>query len=416
MSKKVRLGFVGCGYMGQLAHISNYAMIPDCELVALAEGRQNTAKAVANKYGIANVYSDHREMLEKAELDGVVAIMWYTLYHSVVPDIINAGLPLATEKPMCVSSETSKRMVEYADKKGVLYQIGYMKRHDPAAKLARETIGLVESMGVPFANRPDAMTADDIEANLRWFGVKSRMGVLDMDELWKFWDKDTFRSRLFSILSAVDQLVRRAVKEDTDRVRWEAGFALDFVKAACSKHEIRIDKPPRSLLSLLSSDIPDDVQASILQILLALRATLPIPLILNHLDLAKGAKLYGICEYIEYAGIVVDEELKAKLLEVVESEDDSRFFFIATDDDRNEVEVDVREYAARCLMLTDEDDPTREELLKRIASYYPDIVDMEFSITLDSLIRDAVYGRDSADKVFLLGKPRGIPRSDKVDN
>jgi len=140
MSKKVRLGFVGCGYMGQLAHISNYAMITDCELVALAEGRQNTAKAVANKYGIANVYSNHKEMLEKADLDGVVAIMWYTLYHRVVPDIINAGLPLATEKPMCVSYETSRQMAEYAEEKGVLYQIGYMKRHDPAAKLARETI------------------------------------------------------------------------------------------------------------------------------------------------------------------------------------------------------------------------------------------------------------------------------------
>jgi predicted dehydrogenase len=140
MSKKVRLGFVGCGYMGQIAHIANYATIPDCELVALAEGRQNTAKAVAQKYGISEVYTNHKEMLEKADLDGVVAIMWYSLHHAVVPDIIAAGLPVATEKPMCVRVETAQKMAKAAEDKGVLYQVGYMKRHDPASKLVKDTI------------------------------------------------------------------------------------------------------------------------------------------------------------------------------------------------------------------------------------------------------------------------------------
>ena len=140
MGKKVRLGFVGCGYMGQLAHIANYATISDCELVALAEGRQNTAKAVAQRYGIAEVYPTHREMLAKADLDGVVAIMWYSLHHAVVPDIIGAGLNVATEKPMCVRVETAKKMAEAAEKKGLIYQVGYMKRHDPAAKLARQIV------------------------------------------------------------------------------------------------------------------------------------------------------------------------------------------------------------------------------------------------------------------------------------
>lgn len=140
MSEKVRLGFVGCGFMGQLAHIANYAVIPDCELVALAEGRQETANAVAQRYGIAEVYPTHRDMLENVDLDGVVAIMGYGLHHAVVPDIIDAGLPVVTEKPMCVRVETAKKMAAAADGKGLLYQVGYMKRHDPAAKVARRTI------------------------------------------------------------------------------------------------------------------------------------------------------------------------------------------------------------------------------------------------------------------------------------
>jgi len=140
MGEKVRIGFVGAGFMGQLAHISNYATIKDCELVALAEGRLKTAEAVARRYGIQKVYSTHTEMLEKADIDAVVAIMHFNLYHALIPDILSAGKPVATEKPMCVRVETAKKMAALAEEKGVIYQVGYMKRHDPAAKLARQTI------------------------------------------------------------------------------------------------------------------------------------------------------------------------------------------------------------------------------------------------------------------------------------
>ena len=61
MSEKVRLGFVGSGFMGQLAHIANYATIPDCELVALAEGRAQTSEAVARHYGIEELYPNHKQ-------------------------------------------------------------------------------------------------------------------------------------------------------------------------------------------------------------------------------------------------------------------------------------------------------------------------------------------------------------------
>ncbi|MDK1031872.1 MAG: Gfo/Idh/MocA family oxidoreductase, partial [Planctomycetia bacterium] len=67
--KKVRLGFVGAGRMGQLAHIACYDQIEDCELVALAEGRTKTAELVARRYGIGEVYPDHRRMLAEADLD-----------------------------------------------------------------------------------------------------------------------------------------------------------------------------------------------------------------------------------------------------------------------------------------------------------------------------------------------------------
>jgi len=37
---KVKIGFVGCGFMGQLAHLPNFIESEKCEVVALAEKRK----------------------------------------------------------------------------------------------------------------------------------------------------------------------------------------------------------------------------------------------------------------------------------------------------------------------------------------------------------------------------------------
>ena len=140
MPDKVRIGFVGCGYMGQKAHLDNFVTIPECEVVALAEGRRQTAELVARRYGILRVYPDHRAMLAAADLDAVVAIMGYHLHHAVVPDLLAAGKHVLTEKPMCIRAQTGRRLAALAREQGVIYYVGYMKRSAPATQLAVRTI------------------------------------------------------------------------------------------------------------------------------------------------------------------------------------------------------------------------------------------------------------------------------------
>ena len=56
--QKVRIGFVGVGNMGQCAHLKNYANLDICEVVAIAEIRENLRRKVAARYGIPNVYQE----------------------------------------------------------------------------------------------------------------------------------------------------------------------------------------------------------------------------------------------------------------------------------------------------------------------------------------------------------------------
>lgn len=141
MAERVlRLGVVGCGYMGQLAHLENYARLPNVALVGLAEGRKELARRVAERYGIARLYSDHQALAADPEIDAVVSVMGFDLNYGVVRDLLAAGKHVATEKAMCLTVEGARELTERARAAGRVYQVGYMKRFDPAVRLARDWI------------------------------------------------------------------------------------------------------------------------------------------------------------------------------------------------------------------------------------------------------------------------------------
>jgi predicted dehydrogenase len=141
MSEKIRLGFIGAGNMGQIAHLRNYAQLGDeCELVAIADLRTSLAEEVARRYGIAEVYPDHTSLLANADVDAVVAIMGYSHHHNVVPDILNAGKHLLTEKPIANDYRHAGVWKQIADDNDLVYLVGYMKRWDIGARRVHELV------------------------------------------------------------------------------------------------------------------------------------------------------------------------------------------------------------------------------------------------------------------------------------
>ena len=130
--KKIRLGFIGTGGMGQCAHIRNYATLPNCELVALAELRPELARAVAARYGVPQVYANDRDLLAHAEIDALVAIQQFTAHGKLLPAIVERGLPMIIEKPLARSSEVAVQLAALAAKCATPLYVAYHTRSDPA--------------------------------------------------------------------------------------------------------------------------------------------------------------------------------------------------------------------------------------------------------------------------------------------
>lgn len=136
----VKIGFVGVGGMGQCAHLRNYAEVEGCQVVAIAELRPELAKKVAARYGVPRVYPSHEEMLKNEKLDGIVAPQPFSIHGILVPQLLKAGVPVFTEKPIANTVEAGERIVKAVKKSGTWMMIGYHKRNDPATIYAKAEI------------------------------------------------------------------------------------------------------------------------------------------------------------------------------------------------------------------------------------------------------------------------------------
>lgn len=145
--KKVRIGFVGTGSMGQCAHLRNYVTVPGCEVAALAELRPQLAQQVASKYNVPKVYPDHETMLANETLDGIVASHYFGRHGVLVPELLKAGVPVFTEKPLAGSIEAGQSILEALVKSSAWHMVGYHKRSDPATMYAKKEIERLKQTG-----------------------------------------------------------------------------------------------------------------------------------------------------------------------------------------------------------------------------------------------------------------------------
>jgi len=145
--EKVRIGFCGVGAMGQCAHLKNYYTLPDCEVVALAELREKQGKAVAQHYRVPKVYREAAEMLANEQLDAIVASQPFTRHGTLIPELLKAGKPVFTEKPLAGSIEAGQRILDALAASGTWMMIGYHKRSDPATMHAKAQIDALKASG-----------------------------------------------------------------------------------------------------------------------------------------------------------------------------------------------------------------------------------------------------------------------------
>jgi predicted dehydrogenase len=140
----VRIGFIGTGFMGQLAHLYNFHQVPECRVEALAEVRRELARKVAREYSIPTVYDSHEGLLADTSVDAVILSQPFHRNYYLGREVLKAGKHLFTEKPMAGTYNNAKELADLAKEKSLLYTVGFMKRYDTGIQLAQRLIKELE--------------------------------------------------------------------------------------------------------------------------------------------------------------------------------------------------------------------------------------------------------------------------------
>jgi len=141
MAKKVKIGVIGTGGIANSQHLPGYALIPDeCEIYALCDIDPVALAKTAAKYPNAKTFSDHKQMLELAELDGVSVCTPNYAHHECTVNALKAGKNVLCEKPIAMNAVQAKEMVDTARGAGKILQVGYNTRFLPYSQLLKKYI------------------------------------------------------------------------------------------------------------------------------------------------------------------------------------------------------------------------------------------------------------------------------------
>jgi predicted dehydrogenase len=131
--EKIRAAVIGVGYLGRF-HAQKYAQATGCELVAVADSRQEAGVKVAAEVGTRWV-EDYRELLGK--VDAVSVVTPTPAHFPITRDFLSAGAHVLVEKPITETVAEAREMIDLATRNQRVLQVGHLERFN-AAILAAE--------------------------------------------------------------------------------------------------------------------------------------------------------------------------------------------------------------------------------------------------------------------------------------
>lgn len=125
--RRLRLAVVGVGHLGRI-HARLMLGLENVELVAVVDPLEANRWQVAVDCG-AQALADHRELFGR--VDAAVIATPTRFHHQVGMDLLSQGVHLLIEKPLAGSLSEGQGLVEEAERRGLVLQVGHVERFNP---------------------------------------------------------------------------------------------------------------------------------------------------------------------------------------------------------------------------------------------------------------------------------------------
>jgi len=146
MAKELRVGLVGCNFMGK-AHSNAWSSAAkffplEAKIVmkAACDLKEESAKQLADTWGWQSVETSADDLAARDDIDLIDVAAPNNVHHTLAMKAIEAGKHVSCEKPLAMDVSQAKEMYCAAKEAGVMNMIWHNYRRVPALGLAKKMI------------------------------------------------------------------------------------------------------------------------------------------------------------------------------------------------------------------------------------------------------------------------------------
>jgi len=142
---KLRIGVIGAGRWASRAHLPGFTRSPLSEVVALCDMNRELVEQRAKEFGIPDVYTDAREMIDRNDID-VIDVCTRggpedpDNHEKLVFAALEADKHVLCEKPVAHDYRNTWKAHRLAESKGLKTKVGFTFRYAPAMMYMMELI------------------------------------------------------------------------------------------------------------------------------------------------------------------------------------------------------------------------------------------------------------------------------------
>lgn len=216
--KKLNVAIIGQGRSGYSIH-GKYFLTENGKklfnVVAVVDYEEDRRKRAAEEFN-CDTYEDYKELLNRDDIDFVVASTFSNMRYPVVMDLLNHKMNVIAEKPFSKYSMECENMIKTAKENGVMLTVFQQSRLAPYYKRVKEIIdsgvlGKIQHISINFSNYARRW---DWQCSQRMYGGELlNTGPHPMDQALDLLNTDDMPN-VFSVLKRINN----------------AGDAEDFVK------------------------------------------------------------------------------------------------------------------------------------------------------------------------------------------
>src|SRR6266576_3762727 len=109
----LRVAIIGCGKIAD-QHVLALNRIADCKLVAVCDRELLMAQQLAERFGVADSFSDTQEMLQATKPDVVHVTTPPQSHFSLAKQCLEFGSHVYIEKPFTVTADEAESLIQLA--------------------------------------------------------------------------------------------------------------------------------------------------------------------------------------------------------------------------------------------------------------------------------------------------------------